>query len=320
MDKIVIGVLTWNGYDLARTCIESLTTLREWPVPVVVVDNGSTEAEGERLAREFGPPVHSLRLARNAAVAGGYNAAIRWAAEHDASHVLLLNNDTIVTDPDLLTRLVAAADPGVAAVGPIMLNAAGQPYSAGGLMHWRTGWSGHAQEPLVLDRPYPVEWLDGPCILVSLEAVRRIGGLDPVFVSYWEDADWCVRAGQAGFTCIVEPRSSIVHLGGGSIPAPQAHANILRNGILFMRRNGSVGNNVTSLANYLFRRGPEMLFGRQRLTGRSPVAIRSVVEAVTWNMKDALRRRRWRLRASGPSIAQMPAASESSGRSPAMDA
>src|SRR6186997_3327915 len=94
MGKIVIGVLTWNGYELARTCIESLTRLREWPVAVVVVDNGSDQAEGQQLADEFGPPVTTVRLARNAAVAGGYNAAIRAAADQGATHVLLLNNDT----------------------------------------------------------------------------------------------------------------------------------------------------------------------------------------------------------------------------------
>ena len=199
MGKIVIGVLTWNGYELARACVESLTKLREWPVSVVVVDNGSRESEGQRLADEFGPPVTSIRLAYNAAVVGGYNAAIRWAAEQGATHVLLLNNDTVVNDPDLLSRLASAATPDVAAVGPILLDEDGQPYSAGGRTAWMTGSSTHIPYPVIKNRPYDVEWLDGPCILLSLEAVRRIGGLDPVFSSYFEVVDWCVRAGHAGY-------------------------------------------------------------------------------------------------------------------------
>ena len=308
MPKIVIGVLTWNGYDLTRACIESLARLREWPLAVVVVDNGSSEAEGRRLADEFGPPVKSIRLVRNAAVAGGYNAAIRWAAEREATHVLLLNNDTVVRDPDLLSRLVSAAGPGVGAVGPIMLNAAGRPYSAGGRVDWTTGLAEHTLEPIQADRSYPVEWLDGACVLVSLEAVRRIGGLSPVFEAYWEDVDWCVRADRAGYQSVVEPRTSIVHLGGGSIPAREAHAYYLRNGILFMRRNGSARSNARSLAHYIFRRCPGLLFGRSRLRGRSPVAIRAVVNAAAWNVRDAMHRRRWRVAASGPSIEQMPQA------------
>lgn len=306
MGQIVIGVLTWNGHDLARACLESLRSLDEWPVPVVVVDNGSREPEGQRLAEAFGPPVTSIRLASNAAVAGGYNAAIRWAAEHGATHVLLLNNDTLVRDTGLLSKLVSAAGAGVAAAGPIMLTADGRPYSAGGQLDWTTGQPNHAPDPVVLDRPYPVEWLDGPCMLLSLEAVRRIGGLDPVFVSYWEDVDWCVRARHAGFQCVVEPRASIVHLGGGTIGAAEAHSYHLRNGLLFMRRNGTLLNNLTTVANYLLRRGPALIVGRNRLHGRSQVSVRSVFSALIWNVRDASRRGRWRVRANGPSIEEMP--------------
>lgn len=306
MGDIVIGVLTWNGYDLARACIESLTKLSEWPVSVVVVDNGSREQEGLRLAEEFGPPVSSIRLDPNAAVAGGYNGAIRWAAEQGATHVLLLNNDTIVNDPHLLSRLAAAAAPDVAAVGPIVLNADGQPFSAGGRVAWATGGSAHVRQPVVTERPYATEWLDGPCILLSVEAIRHIGGLDPVFVSYWEDVDWCVRAGRAGYRCVIEPRASIVHLGGGTIAAPEAHAYYLRNAMLFIRRNGSVLNNVTTLAYFIFRRLPGLLIGRQRLRGRNPVSVRAVLWGLAWNVRDALRQGHWRVPASGPSIEQMP--------------
>lgn len=308
--EIVIGVLTWNGYELTRACVESLAQLHEWPIPVVIVDNGSTQPEGQRLADEFGSPVTTMRLARNAAVAGGYNAAIRWAAEHRATHVLLLNNDTVVTDPDLLSRLASAATPDVAAVGPIMLTAAARPYSAGGLIDWTTGFSGHVEAPLFEDRPYPVEWLDGACALLSVEAVRRIGGLDPVYVSYWEDVDWCVRARAAGYRCLVEPRASIVHLGGGSIPSGEANAYYLRNKILFMRRNGSIGRNVRSFSHHILRVCPGLLLGPTRLRGRSPIAARAVLDSVAWNVRDAMQRGRWRVTASGPCIAQMPEAAE----------
>lgn len=305
-NRVIIGVLTWNGYEKARACIASLSRLRDWPVPVIVIDNGSIEPEGERLALEFGPPVAAIRLEVNAKVAGGYNAAIRWAAEHDATHVLLLNNDTLVSDPDLLGRLVAAAILGVAAVGPIVLSADGTPYSAGGRIAWATGSSSHARDPLVTDRPYPAEWLDGPCILVSVEAVREIGGLDPVFVSYWEDVDWCVRADRAGYRCLVEPRTSIVHLQGGSIASPEANAYNLRNGLLFIRRNGTVLNNLTTFANYVLHQGPALIAGRTRLRRRSQVSVRAVFSALTWNLRDAFRQGHWRVIASGPSIEEMP--------------
>lgn len=306
--KIIVGVLTWNGYEKARACIASLTSLREWPLPVVVIDNGSVEPEGRRLAAEFGPPVSAIRLEANAKVAGGYNAAIRLASEHDASHVLLLNNDTLVCDRDLISRLAAAAAPDVAAVGPIVLNADGTTFSAGGRIEWATGWSGHLKDPVAADGPYAAEWLDGPCLLLSLDAVRIVGGFDPVFVSYWEDTDWCVRARRAGYRCLVEPRTSILHLRGGSIRAPEANEYGLRNGILFVRRNGSLLNNFTAVGNYVMRRAPAMIIGRSRLRRRSQVSVRAVLSALAWNVRDAFRMRRWRVPAQGPSIQEMPKA------------
>ncbi len=78
-----------------------------WTGRTLVIDNGSQTGEGERLAAEFG--VASVTLPENGGVAVGYNAAISWAQEQGASHVLLSNNDLTFTDPDLATQLLAHA-------------------------------------------------------------------------------------------------------------------------------------------------------------------------------------------------------------------
>jgi hypothetical protein len=304
---VVVGVLTWNGHEKARACIDSLRLLRGWPVPVVVVDNGSREREGERLATEFGPPVEAVSLPVNRAVAGGYNAALKWAADRGATHILLLNNDTLISDPGMLDRLVAATGPDVAAVGPLIRNGDGSTYSAGGRISWVTGLSGHRHAPLHINGPYSAPWLDGPCVLVSLDAVRRIGGLDPIFVSYWEDVDWCTRAVRAGYTCLVEPRTSVVHLRGGTIPSPEAEASDLRNGILFIRRHGSRLSNLTSLAFFILVRSPIHIARRAKSAAQLSGALRAVRRAAAWNARDAAQHGRWRVPADGPSLEDMPA-------------
>jgi GT2 family glycosyltransferase len=301
---VVVGVLTWNGYEKARACVESLATLDDWPLPVLVVDNGSTEPEGERIAREFGSPVVALRLTPNQGVAGGYNAALSGAAALGATHVLLLNNDTLVTDPQMLARLVTAAEPDVAAVGPVVLNFDRTVFSAGGTLSWATGRTRHRHHPRVSDEPHAVAWLDGPCLLVSIAAVRRIGGLDPIFVSYWEDIDWCVRAQRAGYRCLLEPRTSIIHLRGGTIPSPEARAFSLRNSLLFLRRNGSTANTVTGLAFFLAVRIPFHLVRHAWPPSRIAPAIRSAAHAVMWHVRDT-RRRGWRLGGDGPELGEM---------------
>jgi GT2 family glycosyltransferase len=300
MGRVVIGVLTWNGYELARACIDSLTRLRQWPLTVVVVDNGSREPEGQRLADEFGPPVEALRLPENQLVAGGYNALIRWAAKRGASHVLLLNNDTLITDPAMLDRLLEAAGPNVAAAGPLVLNEDGSHFSGGGTLGRWTGRSGHLQRRQLpaQDRSYEVPWIDGPCMLVNIEVACLAGGLDPEFVSTWEELDWCVRAGKFGYRCVVEPRTTIRHLRGRTIPSDQSRMYLLRNSILFARRHAAWPETVTALLSFAFFTVPEQLiFTRPRLG-----VLKAAWAAVKWNLVDACRRRAWHREASGPEV------------------
>src|SRR5207249_8346228 len=124
-------------------CLSSLRRLQDWPMPVVVIDNGSRGEEGKQLAEEFGSPVTFVRLAPNRGVPGGYNAAIEWAHRQGATHILLLNNDVIVTDPKMMRYLADAAAPDVAAVGPVIRNPDGTVYSAGGGISLRRGKSRH---------------------------------------------------------------------------------------------------------------------------------------------------------------------------------
>lgn len=303
-ERVVIGILTWNGYELARACLASLSRLDGWPIPVVVVDNGSREPDGERLAMEFGPPVEAITLPQNQLVAGGYNALIRAAAERGASHVLLLNDDTTITDPAMLDRLVAAADPAVAAVGPLVLNDDGSLFSAGGTLEPWTGRSGHLEghQMPARDRPYEVSWIDGPCMLVSIAAACRIGGLDPAFGATWEDVDWCVRAGGLGYRCLVEPRTTIRHLRGQTIPAHESELHLLRNRILFARRHADWPHTITAAIWFMLATVP-----RQAMRSVSSLAeLRRIASAtwaaVRWNLADAKRRGSWHRPATGPEV------------------
>ena len=298
---IVIGILTWHGYDLTKACLESLKTLSDWPIPTLVVDNGSGTGEGVRLAQEFGPPVESIELAEDGGVPTGYNAAMRWASDRHADYVLLLNNDTIISDPAMIRLLAAAATDRVAAVGPIVRDPDGAVHSAGGFLRMWKARSDHFKEAQTPDRPYSAEWLDGPCLLVSVDAARRIGGLEPTYFLYWEELDWCVRARHAGYQCVVQPLTSITHARSSRDPSAEARYLMLRNQILFMRRNGSFSQNLTSFTWLILARIPKQLV---RSVGREGLgtALRAASRGIAWNLALALRRRRWRLPADGPDI------------------
>lgn len=303
-ERVVVGILTWNGYDLARTLLLSLQGLDAWPIPTIILDNGSEEPEGEALAAEFGSPVRAETLPKNELVAGGYNALIRLACRLEAEFVLLLNNDTITKDPHLIDLLLAAAqrEPNVACVGPLVLDLDGSVFSAGGTIGRWSGQAAHLKASQIPSHgPYAVDWIDGPCMLVNLRVAREIGGLDPMFVATWEDVDWCVRARRSGYMCLIEPRASIAHARGATIPSSQSKGLALRNQLLFWRRNPSFRRRVGgALAFLIVTSSSEFAYAVKRRCGvRSTAKI--VLSAIDWNIRDAVRRG-WHVPSHGPHL------------------
>ena len=301
---LVIAILNWNGYPLTRACVESVARLSGPAHLVLVVDNASREPEAERLAAEF-PDVQALSLPRNMGVGGGYNAAIRWARSRGAKHVLLLNNDTILDDPLMARRLVDACGPDVFAVGPLIKDPTGKVWSSGGTYDWKNYLSGHEQAAGIVSKtaPYPVEWLDGSCMLVSVEAAYKVQGFDEVFFLYWEETDVCFRARRLGFKCLLEPRASIVHLVGGTAKPSQVDYYMLRNSMLFMRRNGTRGQNIGLLRRLFWWRMPLFTARRIKHGGGIRKSVAMTVGSVLWNVRDAVRKRGWTYKPGGSLVA-----------------
>jgi GT2 family glycosyltransferase len=224
MGHIVVGVLTWNGYELARACLASLATLRQWPVSVVVVDNGSSEPEGRRLADEFGPPVEAFTLPENQLVAGGYNALIRWAAERGASHVLLLNNDTVV-DPGFLREMltVATVSEEIGFVSPKiyfldppdMLWFAGARFSTwtgyGRVIGYREPDRGQYDNVRTIARPC------GCAVLVSRRLCLEAGLMEDRLFLYVDEIEWMLRARKHGFRACYAPKAKVWHKVSASV-------------------------------------------------------------------------------------------------------
>ena len=104
--SIVIIVLNWNGFSDTTACLESLRRLDYSNVKTVLVDNGSENEEGRRLAERF-PEVHLLANAHNRGFAGGNNDGIQWALNRGCDFIVNLNNDCLV-EPDWLTELTRA--------------------------------------------------------------------------------------------------------------------------------------------------------------------------------------------------------------------
>ena len=167
--RVWIVPVNFNGLEDTRKCLRSLAALSS-PASVVVVDNASNEDPTAILKQEF-PAVHLIRNPINAGWSGGNNAGIRFALARGADFILLLNNDTTV-HPDLVARLLAAAEshPQCGIVGPV-IRYMDEPELAmtDGTRFNRPGYPGFFQRQPVPEREGLVEETDivnGCCMMV----------------------------------------------------------------------------------------------------------------------------------------------------------
>ncbi|TLN25432.1 glycosyltransferase family 2 protein, partial [bacterium] len=172
------------------------------------------------------------------------NAGIVWALAQNCEWILLLNDDAILA-PGGLQQLVKTGqeNPRAGFVGPLVLHTAPDNViqSAGGWLdrRWRSGHRAADQPDRgQYQQPERLPWLSGCALLVRSQMVREIGDLDERFFLYEEELEWCLRARQAGWEAIFEPRVRVWHAGVSPEyePKPYITYYMARNHLLLLEK------------------------------------------------------------------------------------
>ena len=295
------------NYDGAPMTLAAVTSLMQQlgavDVRIVVVDNGSTPADVEALTAGLPGGVSLVRLETNRGYGAACNAAARIAAESGIPYVWWLNNDlTIETGASdaLLAHMEAA--PAIAAAGAVTVDEeTGRRVLGAGmdLTLWR-GRVRHRHTGIDVEQlpsqPYPVDVIPGSCLLVRVSALRVIGGFDEGYFMYSEDVDWSVRARAAGFGLDIVPRARARH-GGARSSKPQDRLRyMMRNRIRMVRARAGLAVQPAFMAYFVLGWLPAYTVARlvPRFGLREGLLL--ALSPLTWNVRDALRYRRWRLR------------------------
>jgi GT2 family glycosyltransferase len=211
--KISVVVVTWNGLDLLRPCLDSLAQ-QTADHQLVVVDNGSHDGTVAWL-HEYAPHAHVVALPTNTGFAHGNNVGMR-AASGDA--LVLLNNDTLPA-PNFLQQIVAplAHDPQLGSVAGV-LTFAHQPdvVAAAGIAVSRDAvhrdlWMLQAVEQLPA-APTAIFGASGGAVCYRRAALREVGLFDEGYFAYLEDADLAWRLRLRGWDCAVAPLARVRHV------------------------------------------------------------------------------------------------------------
>lgn len=233
-DQIDVSILIVS-YNTREMTLEAISSVVRETVDVryeiIVVDNASTDGSAEAIAAHPAAP-RLIALEDNI----GFGRANNLAAEHArGTYVLLLNPDTVVRDR-AIDRLVAFAK-----ANPRALIWGGRTVFADGSLNpascWRrmtpwnlitrlTGLTGlFPHSPLFNPEAYggwprdtvrEVDIVSGCFLMIPRPLWLALGGFDPAFFMYGEEADLCLRARRIGARPMVTPEATIVHYGGAS--------------------------------------------------------------------------------------------------------
>ena len=211
VNRIFAIIVNYRQPALTEEAVASLESqCGESPVSVVVVDNGSADGSLERL-RKSCSACTVLDAGGNLGFSGGNNVGIRYALEHGAEYILLLNNDAAV-ERGAVEALLAAAGPRTIAAPKIVFDSdPSRVWYGGGHVSRRRGGFYHDVDPASAGSARDVDFASGCCMLLPAEFFRESGLMDERFFLYCEDAELCLRATRAGYRIRYEPRAVVRH-------------------------------------------------------------------------------------------------------------
>ena len=213
MPRFSVIILNWNGRDLLRGCLVSLSEQKWRDFETIVVDNGSTDGSAELLAQEFAW-ARVIRNAENAGYCGGNNQGIA-AAGGDV--IVLLNNDAELA-PEFLANLAAATDEypeyGMFATRIMMYDRRGVYDSAGLLVYpdgicRSRGWL--ETDVGQYDASAEVLGPNGCAAAYRRAMLEDVGVFDERYFAYLEDLDLAFRGQLRGWTCRYVPDAIAYH-------------------------------------------------------------------------------------------------------------
>jgi galactofuranosylgalactofuranosylrhamnosyl-N-acetylglucosaminyl-diphospho-decaprenol beta-1,5/1,6-galactofuranosyltransferase len=233
--RLSIGITTYNRPDF---CVDQLIKLSQEPAvlsildEIYVVDQGSQKVSDHELyttaAASLGPKLRLIEQG-NLGGSGGFSRAMdETAAKGDADYVLLLDDD-VVCEPEGILRAVTFGD------------LAKKPTIVGGHMfslydrsvlhtfgekvaRWRWFWgpapgTHHAhnfarkslRSTKWLHRRIDVDYNGWWMCLIPTQIIKEIGLSLPMFIK-WDDAEFGLRAGQAGYPTVTLPGAAVWHV------------------------------------------------------------------------------------------------------------
>lgn len=245
--KVAIVILNWNGEALLRKFLPEVIKFST-TADLYVIDNASADGSLGYI-EEHSPEIKVIKLKENRGFAGGYNEGLKSIK---ADVYCLLNSDVEVTAGwiDPVVALMKTHEE-VAAVQPKILDYNRRTYfefagAAGGFID-NLGYpycrgrmfDSVEQDHGQYDDEAEIFWASGCAFFIRSQDFWTQNGFDERFFAHQEEIDLCWRLKNSGRKIFYTPKSTVYHVGGGTLDKQSAQKTFLnfRNNLTMMLKN-----------------------------------------------------------------------------------
>lgn len=225
--KIFTIIVTWNKVELLVQTIEGLLKQENVNNTIVVVDNNSNDNTCGVISQRF-PQVVLLKQNMNTGWAKGNNIGIKYSLKKNATSILLCNNDIIIKDKFLLSKLTGHleeyCDLKVSIVSPLVYSFPKTneiQFNGNIILSKNKKYLINKNRKSVsvnhsLTGGIFSDTAAGAFMLVESDVFKEIGFIDEDFFMYGEETDFCLRAWRKFIASIAVPDCKVYHIGGAS--------------------------------------------------------------------------------------------------------
>jgi len=214
--NILAVVITYNGIKWIDNCIKSLIK-KSYLSQIIVIDNNSADGTALYIEKNF-PDLHLIPLKNNIGFGPANNIGLTHAMSHHADYVFLLNQDAWI-ESDTIRSLINAHqhDDRYGVISPLHFNGAGThldhlfySYLVEKMVDSRTFFSNLLLNKK-LEYPYATNFVNAAAWLITSEAIKRVGGFDPLFLHWGEDNNYLDRLKFHNLKAGICPATKIYH-------------------------------------------------------------------------------------------------------------
>ena len=232
-----ILILTYNGWEYTKQCIDSIKKKTQLPYKILVIDNGSTDQTVDELRKDLS--LYHIENTSNLGFSAGFNVGLTLV---DTPYFVLSNSDVVVTD-GWLNRMSKHIenDKDLVILGPMSNHVSG-PQMVKGIPYKND----EELDAFATTRPQrdinPVTYFQRIVFFFTLfktRVLQEIGFLDEIFgKGNFEDDDYCIRVKLKGLKSAYDNSVFIHHYGSrgfGKNPA-EFKELLQKNGQKFLKK------------------------------------------------------------------------------------